>query len=177
MRLFDLTTRVELAAFDDPGFHDRLQRARDRGVYAASMVVNNVINWVTAFSSMAAAAVVVGGAFGAHRVRDAVRAHRRPAAWCLVPGAWCLVPGARRLVPQHAAGPQHASGPQHAAGFIRIYVPVKKSSRCCGFLLANMTSENPRQRGLFCRCYPILLSLWWFGEGRISYRLTFTLYK
>jgi ATP-binding cassette, subfamily B, bacterial len=60
MRLFDLTTRVDLAAFDDPDFHDHMQRARDRGLYSASTLVNNVINWVTAFSSMTAAAVVVG---------------------------------------------------------------------------------------------------------------------
>ena len=32
VRLYDLTSQVELAAFDDPDFHDRLQRARDRGV-------------------------------------------------------------------------------------------------------------------------------------------------
>ena len=32
MRLFDLTTRVDLAAFDDPEFHDHMQRARDRGL-------------------------------------------------------------------------------------------------------------------------------------------------
>ena len=60
MRLYDLTTRVDLAAYDDPDFHDRMQRARDRGLYSATRVVNNVINWLTAFSSMTAAAVVVG---------------------------------------------------------------------------------------------------------------------
>jgi ATP-binding cassette subfamily B protein/ATP-binding cassette subfamily C protein len=60
MRLYGLTTRVDLAAYDDPDFHDRLERARDRGLFAAWQVVNNMINWLTAFSSMAAAAVVVG---------------------------------------------------------------------------------------------------------------------
>jgi len=60
VRLYDLTTRVELAAFDDPDFHDHLQRARERGVYSASQVVNNVINFVTAFAGLASAAVVVG---------------------------------------------------------------------------------------------------------------------
>src|SRR5271165_2314160 len=44
VRLFDLTSQVELAAFDDSDFHDRMQRARDRGLYSASQVVNNVIN-------------------------------------------------------------------------------------------------------------------------------------
>jgi ATP-binding cassette, subfamily B, bacterial len=60
VRLYDLTTQVDLAAFDDPDFHDRMQRARDRGVYSASSLVNDVINFVTAFSGLASAAVVVG---------------------------------------------------------------------------------------------------------------------
>jgi len=60
VRLFDLTSQVELAAFDDSDFHDRMQRARDRGMYAASRVVNNVIDCLTAFASITAAAVVVG---------------------------------------------------------------------------------------------------------------------
>jgi ATP-binding cassette subfamily B protein/ATP-binding cassette subfamily C protein len=60
VRLYDLTSQVELAAFDDPDFHDRMQRARDRGVGSASALVNDVINFVTAFSALASAAVVVG---------------------------------------------------------------------------------------------------------------------
>src|SRR5215470_4815405 len=60
VRLFVLATRVELAAFDDPDFHDRMQRARERGLYAASQLVNNVINWLTAFAGIAAAVTVVG---------------------------------------------------------------------------------------------------------------------
>ena len=34
IRLLDLTTRVELAAFDDAEFYDAMQRARDRGLYS-----------------------------------------------------------------------------------------------------------------------------------------------
>jgi ATP-binding cassette subfamily B protein/ATP-binding cassette subfamily C protein len=60
VRLYDLTSQVELAAFDDPDFHDRMQRARDRGVYSASALVNDVINFITAFAGLASAAVVVG---------------------------------------------------------------------------------------------------------------------
>ncbi|MGH3271069.1 MAG: ABC transporter ATP-binding protein, partial [Trebonia sp.] len=60
VRLFDLATQVELAAFDEPDFHDRLQRARERGVWSAWQLVNNVINFVTAFSGIAAAVTVVG---------------------------------------------------------------------------------------------------------------------
>jgi ATP-binding cassette subfamily B protein/ATP-binding cassette subfamily C protein len=60
VRLYDLTSQVELAAFDDPDFHDRMQRARDRGSGSASRVVNNVIDCLTAFAGIAAAATVVG---------------------------------------------------------------------------------------------------------------------
>jgi ATP-binding cassette, subfamily B, bacterial len=60
VRLYDLTSRVELAAFDDPDFHDRLERARIRGIPSASQVVSNVINFVTAFAGLGSAAVVVG---------------------------------------------------------------------------------------------------------------------
>jgi ATP-binding cassette, subfamily B, bacterial len=60
VRLFDLATQVELAAFDDPDFHDRLQRARERGLEAASRLVNAVIGFVTALASIAAAVTVVG---------------------------------------------------------------------------------------------------------------------
>jgi ATP-binding cassette subfamily B protein/ATP-binding cassette subfamily C protein len=60
VQLYDLTSQVELAAFDDPDFHDRMQRARDRGVHSASALVNDVINFVTAFAGLASAAVVVG---------------------------------------------------------------------------------------------------------------------
>jgi ATP-binding cassette subfamily B protein len=60
VRLYDLTSQVELAAFDDPDFHDRMQRAESRGVSSASMLVNDVINFLTAFAGLASAAVVVG---------------------------------------------------------------------------------------------------------------------
>jgi ATP-binding cassette, subfamily B, bacterial len=60
VRLYDLTSQVELAAFDDPDFHDHMQRARDRGTYSASQLVNDVINFVTAFAGLASALVVVG---------------------------------------------------------------------------------------------------------------------
>jgi ATP-binding cassette, subfamily B, bacterial len=60
VRLYDLTSQVALAAFDDSDFHDRMQRARDRGVYSASALVNDVINFITAFAGLASAAVVVG---------------------------------------------------------------------------------------------------------------------
>src|SRR3984957_10409057 len=60
VRLYDLTSRVELAAFDEPDFHDRMERARTRGLISASQLVNYVINFVTAFAGLGSAAVVVG---------------------------------------------------------------------------------------------------------------------
>jgi ATP-binding cassette, subfamily B, bacterial len=43
----DLTSRVELPAFDDAAFHDAMLRARDRGLFSASQVVSNVLDCVT----------------------------------------------------------------------------------------------------------------------------------
>src|SRR5580693_8955059 len=59
IRLLDLTTQVELAAFDDAGFYDAMQRARDRGLYSASQVVTNVLDCVTGAAGIISAALVV----------------------------------------------------------------------------------------------------------------------
>ncbi|MEP7024812.1 MAG: ABC transporter ATP-binding protein, partial [Actinomycetota bacterium] len=59
IRLFDLTTQVELAAFDDAGFHDAMLRARDRGLYSATQVVTDVINCLTGAVGIVSAAVVI----------------------------------------------------------------------------------------------------------------------
>jgi ATP-binding cassette, subfamily B, bacterial len=60
VQMFDLTTRVELAAFDDGEFHDKLERARDRGFYSATQIVSDVINCLTGAVGIVSAAVVVG---------------------------------------------------------------------------------------------------------------------
>jgi ATP-binding cassette subfamily B protein len=59
IRLLDLTTQVELAAFDDSAFYDAMQRARDRGLYSAPQVVTNVLDCVTGLAGIASAASVV----------------------------------------------------------------------------------------------------------------------
>jgi ATP-binding cassette, subfamily B, bacterial len=59
IRLLDLTTQVELAAFDDAEFYDAMQRARDRGLYSAPQVVTNVLDCVTGAVGIASAALVV----------------------------------------------------------------------------------------------------------------------
>jgi ATP-binding cassette, subfamily B, bacterial len=43
-RLFELTTRVQLSAFDDAEFNDAMLRARDRGVMSAAVVVETVLD-------------------------------------------------------------------------------------------------------------------------------------
>ena len=59
IRLLDLTTQVELAAFDDAEFYDAMQRARDRGLYSAPQVVTNVLDCVTGVAGIVSAALVV----------------------------------------------------------------------------------------------------------------------
>ncbi|GAA0922473.1 ABC transporter ATP-binding protein [Nonomuraea longicatena] len=59
-RLYGLTSRVELVTYDDPDFHDALQRARRRGVETADRVVATAIDTMTSAVGLAAAAGVLG---------------------------------------------------------------------------------------------------------------------
>ncbi|NRQ32692.1 ABC transporter ATP-binding protein [Nonomuraea sp. NN258] len=59
-RLYGLTSQVDLVSYDDPEFHDALQRARLRGVAMADSVVTSAINVVTAAVGIAAVAGVLG---------------------------------------------------------------------------------------------------------------------
>ncbi|MET8388176.1 ABC transporter ATP-binding protein [Streptosporangium canum] len=59
-RLYGLTSRVDLVAFDDPEFHDALQRARTRGMHTADTVVDTAIDTLTGLIGIAAAAGVLG---------------------------------------------------------------------------------------------------------------------
>jgi ATP-binding cassette subfamily B protein len=86
VELFGLTTSVELTAYDDPDFHDQLQRARDRGIFSATQVVDDVINCLTGVTGLASAAVVVG-------VLQPVLLVLLLAAQ--IPGAWAAVRAAR----------------------------------------------------------------------------------
>jgi ATP-binding cassette subfamily B protein len=60
LRLLELTTRVDLATFDDPQWRDAMQRARDRGVDAAQRLVDFAIELGTNLVSLVAAAAVLG---------------------------------------------------------------------------------------------------------------------
>ncbi|MER6008051.1 ABC transporter ATP-binding protein [Nonomuraea angiospora] len=59
-RLFELTTRVELAAFDDHDFHNAMRRARDSGVPDTATVVETTIAIVTGAVGVLASAVALG---------------------------------------------------------------------------------------------------------------------
>ncbi|GAA3212143.1 ABC transporter ATP-binding protein [Nonomuraea helvata] len=59
-RLYGLTSRVELVAYDDPEFHDALERAGGRGAAVADSVVSGAVDVVTAAVGIVAAAGVLG---------------------------------------------------------------------------------------------------------------------
>jgi ATP-binding cassette subfamily B protein/ATP-binding cassette subfamily C protein len=59
-RLFWLTTRVDLVAFDDPAFNDAMRRARDRGTDSAARVVDAMVDVITGAVGLAAAAGTLG---------------------------------------------------------------------------------------------------------------------
>jgi ATP-binding cassette subfamily B protein len=58
-QLVELTTGVELAAFDDPGFADDMERARFRGTTSASNIVEQAIDLLTGLVGVAGAAVAL----------------------------------------------------------------------------------------------------------------------
>jgi len=58
-RLYGLSSQVGLAAFDDPTFHDALQRARMRGMAVADTVVDTTIDTISAAIGLAAAGGVL----------------------------------------------------------------------------------------------------------------------
>ncbi|MEW9550506.1 ABC transporter ATP-binding protein [Nonomuraea sp. NPDC050783] len=59
-RLFELTTRVELAAFDDEDFHNAMRRARDSGVPDTATVVEATIAALTGAVGVLSATAALG---------------------------------------------------------------------------------------------------------------------
>ncbi|MEO3808605.1 ABC transporter ATP-binding protein [Sphaerisporangium sp. B11E5] len=59
-QLYDVTSQVDLIRYDDPDFHDALQRARMRGVSVVDSVVDSAIDVLTALIGIVAAAGVLG---------------------------------------------------------------------------------------------------------------------
>jgi ATP-binding cassette subfamily B protein len=60
LRMYRLTTAVELAALDDSEFLDDLQRAEGRGMRAAPEVVRNTVDILTGLAGLIAAAGTLG---------------------------------------------------------------------------------------------------------------------
>jgi ATP-binding cassette subfamily B protein/ATP-binding cassette subfamily C protein len=60
LRMYELTTAVELAALDDSDFLDEMQRARGRGAAAAPEVVRNTVDILTGVAGLVAAAGTLG---------------------------------------------------------------------------------------------------------------------
>ncbi|MDG4830615.1 ATP-binding cassette domain-containing protein [Solwaraspora sp. WMMD1047] len=60
LRLIGLTTRVDLASYDDERFHDGLQRARERGTANAPVTVRAAIEVFSQMVGLVAVAVTLG---------------------------------------------------------------------------------------------------------------------
>ncbi len=58
-RLYSATTRVDLAAFDTPGFYDALQRARDRGLSEAPRVIQLALSVLVGITGLCASVSVL----------------------------------------------------------------------------------------------------------------------
>ncbi|MEV0565003.1 ATP-binding cassette domain-containing protein [Dactylosporangium sp. NPDC050588] len=58
-RLFELTTQVKLAAFDDAGFSDEMERARNRGSLAVQFLTRGAIDLTAGLAGLAATAVTL----------------------------------------------------------------------------------------------------------------------
>jgi ATP-binding cassette subfamily B protein len=59
VRLFEATTAVELGAFDDAGFAEDMDRARERGMIEAASLVDSTVNLVTGAVGVIATAAAV----------------------------------------------------------------------------------------------------------------------
>ncbi|MGX7826213.1 ABC transporter ATP-binding protein [Actinokineospora sp. 24-640] len=85
-RIVDSALRVDLAAFDDPEFYDRLHRARDRGVHHLERATDNLVELLGSALAVLAAAGTVGLL---HPVLLPVL------ALSVVPNGWAVVRSAR----------------------------------------------------------------------------------
>ncbi|WP_344204532.1 ABC transporter ATP-binding protein [Nonomuraea bangladeshensis] len=86
-RLYGLTSKVELIAYDDPEFHDALERAEGYGVNTVGVVVSSAVDVVTSLVGIAAAAGVLG-------VLHPVLLPLLPLA--VLPDAWAAIRAARQ---------------------------------------------------------------------------------
>ncbi|MDI1465910.1 ABC transporter ATP-binding protein [Catellatospora sp. KI3] len=59
LQMYEATTRVDLAAFDDPGFAQEMDRARDRGMRESAWIVDSTVDLITGVAGIAAAGAAV----------------------------------------------------------------------------------------------------------------------
>ncbi|WP_244871693.1 ABC transporter ATP-binding protein [Catellatospora sp. TT07R-123] len=59
MQMYEATTSVDLAAFDDPGFAQEMDRARDRGMRESTWIVDSTVDLITGVVGIAAAGAAV----------------------------------------------------------------------------------------------------------------------
>lgn len=59
LRMFDATTAVRLAAFDDAGFAEEMDRAQTRGMRAAQTIVDSTVNLLTGVVGVVATAAAI----------------------------------------------------------------------------------------------------------------------
>ncbi|MEH1100146.1 ABC transporter ATP-binding protein [Micromonospora sp. CPCC 205561] len=59
LRMFEATTAVDLAAFDDAGFAEEMDRARDRGMREAASIVDSTVDLITGVVGVLATAAAV----------------------------------------------------------------------------------------------------------------------
>jgi ATP-binding cassette subfamily B protein len=84
--LYRATAHVDLASFDDPGFYDQLQRARDRGILHIESAIAALVATGTAALAVAAAAAAL---FVLHPALPALL------VLAMAPDAWAALTAAR----------------------------------------------------------------------------------
>jgi ATP-binding cassette subfamily B protein len=84
--LYRATAHVDLASFDDPGFYDQLQRARDRGILHIEGAIAALVSTGTAALAVGAAAVAL---FLLHPILPALL------VLAMAPDAWAALSAAR----------------------------------------------------------------------------------
>ncbi len=75
-RVLDVSTRIDLLAFESPEFYDRLQRARAQGQFRALQTVNGLLGIV---GSLMTSAAIIFALAALAAAAAALRAHRVPA--------------------------------------------------------------------------------------------------
>ncbi|MFI9100050.1 ABC transporter ATP-binding protein [Streptomyces fildesensis] len=85
-RLYEVSVHTDLAAFDDPGFHDAMARARDRGILYVGMATDRLIELV------GSALMLLGAAGAASTLHPALLPLLLLSA---LPSAWTTLRAAR----------------------------------------------------------------------------------